>query len=113
MAEVAALKEVKKDNVVDFIQTNIIYWYGVPWYIITNNGEPFVNKLITSLCEKFKFAQHKSSMYYALTNSITEAFNVTLCNLLKKVVSKSTQDWHRKLGEVLWAYRTSYRTSAS
>jgi len=29
---------------------------------------------------------------------------------VKKVVSKSKQDWHKKLGEVFWAYRTSYRT---
>jgi len=55
-AEAIALKEVKKENVVDFIRTHIIYRYGVPRYIVTDNGKPFFNKLMTSLCEKFKFA---------------------------------------------------------
>ncbi|XP_059306167.1 uncharacterized protein LOC132057546 [Lycium ferocissimum] len=39
-----------------------------------------------------------------------EAFNKTLCNLLKKVVSKSKRDWHERMEEALWAYRTTYRT---
>jgi len=91
-AEAIALKEVKKENVVDFIRTHIIYRYCVPQYIITDNGKLFFNKLMTSLCEKFKSAQHKSSMYHAPANGLVETFNKTLCNLLKKVVAKSKRD---------------------
>ena len=69
-AEAIPLREVKKENVVDFIRTHTIYRYGVPRYIITNNGKPFVNKLVTALCEKFKFAQRKSSMYHAPANGL-------------------------------------------
>jgi len=43
--EVAAVEELKKENMVDFIRTHIIYRYGPSRYIITNNGKPFVNKL--------------------------------------------------------------------
>ena len=93
-AEVVPLKELKKENVVNFIRSNIIYRYGVPRYIITDNGKPFYNKLISNLCERFDFKQHNSSMYNAPTNSLTEAFNKTLCNLLKKIVDKSKRDWH-------------------
>ena len=49
-------------------------------------------------------------MYHAPTNGLAEAFNKTLCNLLKKVVVKSKQHWHERLGETLWAYRTTYKT---
>ena len=47
-------------------------------------------------------------MYNVLANGGAEAFNKTLCSLLKKVVSKSKLDRHKKLKEVLWAYRASY-----
>ncbi|KAL0361263.1 UNVERIFIED_CONTAM: hypothetical protein Sradi_3810800 [Sesamum radiatum] len=60
-AEAVPLKEVKKENVADFIRINIIYRYGVP-------------------------------------------------SLLKKVVAKSKRDWHERIGEALWAYRTTVRT---
>ncbi|XP_057249296.1 uncharacterized protein LOC130590766 [Beta vulgaris subsp. vulgaris] len=96
-AEAVALREVKKENVVDFVRNYIIYRYGVPRYIITDNGTPFCNRLMTSLCEKFKFAQRKSSMYNAPANGLAEAFNKTLCTLLSKVVSKHKRDWHEKL----------------
>ncbi|KAL0416098.1 UNVERIFIED_CONTAM: hypothetical protein Slati_3441700 [Sesamum latifolium] len=109
-AEAVPLKEVKKKNVADFILTNIIYRYGVPRYIITDNGKPFCNSLIDKLCQKFGFKQKNFSMYYAAANGLAEAFNKFLCSLLKKVVTKSKRDWHERIGEALWAYRTTVRT---
>ncbi|KAL0455600.1 UNVERIFIED_CONTAM: hypothetical protein Slati_0899200 [Sesamum latifolium] len=108
-AEIVPLKEVKKENVANFIRTNIIYSYGVPRYIITDNGKPFCNSLIDKLCQKFGFKQRNSSMYYVAANGLAEAFNKTLCSLLKKVVAKSKRDWHERIGEALWAYRTTVR----
>ncbi|KAL0318135.1 UNVERIFIED_CONTAM: hypothetical protein Scaly_2862800 [Sesamum calycinum] len=102
--------EVKKENVANFIRTHIIYRYGVPRHIITDNGKPFCNSLIDKLCQKFGFNQRNSSMYYAAVNDLAEAFNKTLCNLLKKVVAKSKCDWHERIGEALWVYRTTVRT---
>ncbi|KAL0420668.1 UNVERIFIED_CONTAM: hypothetical protein Slati_3089700 [Sesamum latifolium] len=109
-AEAVPLKEVKKETVVDFIRVNIIFRYGIPRYIITDNGRPFYKKSMDRLCAQFGFKQHNSSMYNAVANGLAEAFNKTLCNLLNKVVSKSKRDWHEKIGEALWAYRTLHRT---
>ncbi|KAL0395043.1 UNVERIFIED_CONTAM: hypothetical protein Slati_4470500 [Sesamum latifolium] len=81
--EAVPLKEVKKENVVDFIRTNIIYSYGV---------------------------SRNFSMYYIAANGLAEAFNKTLFSLLKKVVAKSKRDWHERIREALWACRTTVRT---
>ncbi|KAL0445112.1 UNVERIFIED_CONTAM: hypothetical protein Slati_2233900 [Sesamum latifolium] len=78
-------------------------------YIITDNGKPFCNSLIDKLCQKFGFKQRNSSMYYAAANGLAEAFNKILCSVLKKVVAKSKRDWHERIGEALWAYRTTVR----
>ncbi|KAL0289163.1 UNVERIFIED_CONTAM: hypothetical protein Sangu_2626000 [Sesamum angustifolium] len=104
LAETVPLEEVKKENVTDFIRTHIIYRYGVP------NGKPFCNSLIDKLCQKFGFKQKNSFMYYAVANGLTEAFNKFFCNLLKKVMAKSKHDWYKRIGEALWAYRTTVRT---
>ena len=107
-AEIVPLKEVKKETVVNFIWSNIIYQYGVPWYIITDNEKPFYNKLMSNLYEMFGFKQHNSSMYNASTNGHVEAFNKTLCYLFKNIIDKSKRDWHERVGETLWAYWTTY-----
>jgi len=109
-AEVILLRELKKENAVDFIRTHIIYWHGVPRYIITDHVKLFVNKLVNELFGKFQFIRHKSSMYYAPATGLAEALNKTLCHLLSNVVAKSKQDWHERLAEALWAYRSSYKT---
>ncbi|XP_031127545.1 uncharacterized protein LOC116029638 [Ipomoea triloba] len=102
-AETVALKEVKKENVADFLRVHIIYRFGIPRYILTDNGKPFDNKLMDKICKLFDFQQRNSSAYYAAANGLTEAFNKTLCNLLKKVVSKSKRDWHDRMEEALLA----------
>jgi len=53
--EVMALKEVKKENVTSFIRVNIIYRFGIPRYIITDNGKPFDNRLMNRICDLFGF----------------------------------------------------------
>ncbi|KAM1606962.1 hypothetical protein ACFX1Z_027599 [Malus domestica] len=54
-AEAIPLREVKKESVVRFIKEHIICRYGVPRYIITNNGKQFSNRLVDELCKKYKF----------------------------------------------------------
>ena len=110
-AEAAPFREVKKETVIDFIKNNILFRYGIPRYIITDNGKNFSNKAMDKFCGQFKFKQYNSSMYYAAANGLAEAFNKTLCNLLKKVVGKGKKDWNERVGEALWAYRTTFRTA--
>ncbi|KAM2045314.1 hypothetical protein ACFX1T_009523 [Malus domestica] len=81
-AEAIPLKEVKKETVVCFIKGHIIHRYGVPRYIVTDNGKQFSNRLMDELCEKYKFKQRKSSMYHAPANGLAEAFNKTLSEAL-------------------------------
>ena len=90
--EVVPLREVKKENIVNFVQTHIIYRYGIPHHIVTNNGRQFAKTLIDKLYEKFNFKQYKSSMYNVTTNELAMTFNKTLCNLLKQVIFKTKRD---------------------
>ena len=112
-SEAVPLKEIKKETVVDFIKTCIIQRYGVPRCIIMDNAKYFSNSAMQKLSEKYHFKLHFSSMYNTPANGLTEAFNKTLCNILKKTVSKSQRDWHEKMGKVLWAYRTTYQTATN
>ena len=64
---------------------------------------------MSSFCEKLCFKQYEYSMYNVAANGLAEAFNKKLGSLLKKVVAKNKIDWHERVGEVLWAYRTTFR----
>ncbi|GAA0153616.1 hypothetical protein LIER_11814 [Lithospermum erythrorhizon] len=82
-AEVVPLLSGRKEEVADFIKSNIIYRYGVP----RNITHP----------------------YYPQANGLAKPFNKTLCNIPKKVVNKSKKNWHEEIEEALWAYKTTHR----
>jgi hypothetical protein len=110
-AEAVPLKEVKAENVEDFIRTNLIYRFGVPTWIISNNGSSFRNKHLEKMCANFRIKHHFSMGYKPTANGQAEAFNKVLCKLLIKIVSQNKRNWHEKLLESLWAYRTTTRTA--
>ena len=60
----------------------------------------------------FYVVVHKCSMpYYPQANGLVESTNKTLQNILWKIVNENWTDWDTKLHNVLWAYRTEYKTS--
>ena len=47
--------------------------------------------------------QSTTTPYHAMANGITENFNKTIKNLLKKVAAERSKDWHRYLGPMMFA----------
>jgi transposase InsO family protein len=86
------LKEVKAENVEDFIRTNMIYRFGVLARIISDNGPSFRNKHLEKMCAKFRIKHHFSTGYNPAANGQAEAFNKVLCKLLKKIVSQNKRN---------------------
>ncbi|XP_070017832.1 uncharacterized protein [Nicotiana sylvestris] len=66
--------------------------------------------LMNNIYDLFGFKQRNSSMYNAAANGLVEPYNTILCNLLKKVVSKSKRYWHDRMEESLWTYMKTHCT---
>nr|XP_011465143.1 PREDICTED: uncharacterized protein LOC101299390 [Fragaria vesca subsp. vesca] len=110
-SEAIPLKSVKAEDVANFIRSNIIYRFGVPSKIISDNASYFKCKAMIQLCEKYNIQHSFSASYNPTANGQAEAFNKVLGNILKKMVSRNKRDWHERLPEALWAYRTTVRTA--
>ncbi|XP_025702866.1 uncharacterized protein [Arachis hypogaea] len=53
---------------------------------------------------------HKVSIaYHSQTNGQAEVSNMEIKRILEKVVIPQRKDWSSRLGDALWAYRTSYK----
>jgi len=97
--------------VVNFIKHHVIHRFGVPRQIIHDNGPQFISQVFYRFCDKYRIQNVASTTYNPAANGLAEAFNKTIIKLLKKFVSSNKRDWDEKLGECLWAYRTTVRTS--
>jgi len=96
--------EVKTTNMVNFIKHHVIHRFGVPWWIIHDNGPQFVSQSFYRFCDKYRIQNVGSTAYNLATNGLAKAFNKTIIKLLKKFISSSKWDWNEKLSECLWAY---------
>lgn len=103
------LTEVKTNNVVNFLKHHVIYRFGVPRWILHDNGPQFASHAFYRFCNKFRIQNVASTAYNPAANGLVEAFNKMIIKLLKKFVSSSKRDWNERLGECLWANRTTVR----
>ncbi|XP_077242608.1 uncharacterized protein LOC143883137 [Tasmannia lanceolata] len=107
--EAKSYASISSASVAKFIGANIICRYGVPHKLISDNGSHF-KKEVASLCQEFKIKHHKSYLYRPQTNGAVEAANKNIKTIIRKM-TRCYKDWSNKLPYVLWAYRTSVRTS--
>ena len=100
-AEAIPLKEVRAKQVADFIKTYLIYRYGVPYKIISDNALYFKNQVMIRLAEKYKFRYSFLLNYNPSSNSQVEAFNKVNHKIQKKMVPRTRRDWCEQLIEAL------------
>jgi transposase InsO family protein len=95
---------------INFIKS-IVFRFGVPHSIITDNGTNFTSKEFKDYCEglgiKLKFA----SVAHPKTNRQVEKANGLICNGIKKrllaPLEKAKHAWVDELPFVLWSLRTT------
>ncbi|CAN6712131.1 unnamed protein product [Malus baccata var. baccata] len=107
--EASAVKSITSAAVKNFIETKILHRYGVPETIVTDRGPSFISKEVEEFASKYQIKMIQSSPYYPQSNGQAEASNKILVNIIKRMVIDSPEKWHEKLGNTLWAYRTSKR----
>ena len=102
--EVIPLKTVTSQNMIDFVQEHIIYQFGVPQTITTDQGTMFISEF-ENFVNNTRFKLLNSSPYYTQANGQAEAYNQTLIKLIKKKIIDRPRKWHLTLNESLWAYQ--------
>ena len=103
--EAIPLKTMTSQNMIDFVQEHIIYRFGVPQTITTDQGAMFISKEFDNFATNMGFKVLNSSPYCAQANGQAEAYNQTLIKLTKKKIIDRPRKWHLTLNESLWAYR--------
>ena len=92
-----------------FIERDLIYCYGLPTRLVTDNAQNFNGKLIVKLCTKWKIKHLNSSPNRPKMNEAVEATNKNLKKIIQKMVVTYIY-WHEMLPCALYAYRTTVRT---
>ncbi|KAM1656066.1 hypothetical protein ACFX2K_008255 [Malus domestica] len=110
-AEVEPLATITEAKIEDFVWKNILCRFGIPNAIVTDNGQQFDNKKFRLFCSKFNINLCFASPAHPQSNGQVEAINKIIKRTLKTSLDKAKGCWPEFVPQVLWSYRTSYRTS--
>ncbi|XP_026377831.1 uncharacterized protein LOC113272154 [Papaver somniferum] len=105
------LKGTTGEVISAFIKDHIIFCFGIPMYIISDNGSPFVNGDVKKLLEAFRIRKKVSTPYYPQGKEQAESSNKTLLRILRRSLYDNKRTWHEELPLALMAYRIAKRTS--
>ncbi len=78
---------------------------GVPRELQSDQGTQFTSDVMKEVCRLLSIKQLISSPYNAKCQGLTEKFNGTLKQMLKKMCADKPSDWDRYLPALLFAYR--------
>jgi transposase InsO family protein len=91
--------------------TDIIYRFGVPNSIITDNGSQFTGKKFLEFCDKFHIRIDWAAVAHPQTNGQVERANNMILQGLKLRIfdrlNKSGRKWLQELPTVMWSLRTT------
>jgi hypothetical protein len=103
--EAIPLKKVDSEDAIQFVQEHIIYRFGLPQTITTDQGSIFVSDEFVQFADSVGIKLLNSSPYYAQANGQAEVSNKSLIKLIKLKISDYPRQWHTRLAEALWSYR--------
>jgi transposase InsO family protein len=108
--EVCPITNLRAEQAVTFF-TDIIYRFGVPNSIITDNGSQFTGKKFLEFCDKFHICVDWAGVAHPQTNGQVERANDMILQGLKPRIfdrlNKSGRKWLQELPTVVWSLRTT------
>ena len=84
--EAIPLREVTMQNMVSFVQEHIIYRFGIPQTIMTDQGSMFTLGEFEEFATSMGIKLLNSSPYYAQANGQAEASNKGIIKLIKRKI---------------------------
>ena len=108
--EAEALATIPEKNIRSFVWRNIIYRFGIPRILISDNGKQFDNSAFRDFCLELGIKNHDSSTAHPQDNGQVEVMNRSLLKIIKTWLEGAKGIWPDELLSILWAYRTIART---
>uniref|UniRef100_A0A9J7YCJ2 Gypsy retrotransposon integrase-like protein 1 n=1 Tax=Cyprinus carpio carpio TaxID=630221 RepID=A0A9J7YCJ2_CYPCA len=78
---------------------------GIPSQILTDQGTPFMSRMMAEVCNLLKIRQLRTTVYHPQTDGLVERFSQTLKQMLRRVAAEDKRDWDQMLPYVLFGIR--------
>ena len=76
---------------------------GIPDERLTDQGSPFMSRIMKNLCKLMKITQLLTSVYHPQTDGLVERFNQTLKQMKKKLMEADGKNWDQLLPYLMFS----------
>nr|GEV78672.1 putative reverse transcriptase domain-containing protein [Tanacetum cinerariifolium] len=87
--------------------------FRTPRAIISDHVTHFCNDKFAKVMSKYRVTHRLATAYHPQTSGKVEVSNQGLKRILERTVRENRASWSEKLDDVLWAFRTDYKTPIS
>nr|GEV08982.1 reverse transcriptase domain-containing protein [Tanacetum cinerariifolium] len=95
--------------VVKFLKSLFVR-FGTPRAIISDRGTHFCNDQFAKVMTKYGVTHHLATAYHPQTSGQVEVSNRGVKRILEGTIGENRASWSDKLDDVLWAFRTAFKT---
>ncbi|RWS00992.1 pol polyprotein-like protein, partial [Dinothrombium tinctorium] len=102
-------KDQTAETAIDFIRSQIIPYWGMPKFLVTDNGPAFIADSFKKFLRELKIIHTKTTPYMPQSNGQVERCNGTIQGMLKAAI-ESEQDkknWDLEIPFIVSAYNSS------
>ena len=104
--EVFPMNVTTSTAVAEVLMDQVFARYGLPRYILSDNGPQFVSNLFNEFCRLLKIQRKFTANYHPQTN-MTERVNRTLKPLIAIFAQEHPHSWDKEIQKLALAIRTS------
>ncbi|KAK9067241.1 hypothetical protein SSX86_014567 [Deinandra increscens subsp. villosa] len=109
--EARPLATITGKQMINFVWENICCRFGLPGKIVSDNGKQFAENPFRAWCKELQIIQIFTSVAHPQSNGQVERTNRSIVTGIKARLGAEGKNWVRELPSVVWAMRTTERTS--
>jgi hypothetical protein len=109
--EVEPISSISAEQVKKFYWRRIICRFGLPKYIVSDNGTQFASEKVVNFCKEKGIQNTFISVEHPEANGQAESANKVILKALKRRLSSKREAWVDHLTAILWSYHTTPQSS--
>ncbi|RWR99260.1 hypothetical protein B4U79_01721 [Dinothrombium tinctorium] len=102
-------KDQTAETAIDFIRSQIIPHWGMPKFLVTDNGPAFIADSFNKFLHELKIIHTKTTPYMPQSNGQVERCNGTIQGILKAAIEseQNKKNWDLEIPFIVSAYNSS------
>lgn len=101
------MRKALASTIARFVENDVFLVYGVPQYILSDNGKQFVSSTFKDLCHEYKVQKLLyTALYHPQANPV-ERYNRTINTAIRSYVNEDHKKWDAEIPKIAFALRTA------